>query len=433
MTNERLKLIKNIRLIDAGKRKTDACDLLFSVGEGKSRIVSIGKNLPAPEGDGAGVFNAHGQSVCPAFTDLRCAIPEPGHVGRESLKSGLFAAARGGYARVLLAPASKPLPDTPIAVSSLVRESAAALASRGFVSVPVSKGGQGEELCDLPALFSSGASAVSCYAEKNEPSAAFLLAALSFCKEKGLPFFFPAGCASLDRAGAVSKGRIARHLKDPGIDPASELLSLSRAILLSKELDMQVVFPLVTLKKSVEMLRKAKNEGVKILAGTAPQYFSFAEEELLLSGGSAKFLPPLRSESDRLSVIEGLADGAVDFISSDHDPHTDAEKQGSVSRAAFGAVGLETAFAAGVTNLVLPGHLSLYRLIELMALTPASILGVDASLRVGGPPDLCFIDPDAEMLYNRSTMHSRSANTPFLGHMLKGRVTGLFIDGVRMF
>ena len=145
------------------------------------------------------------------------------------------------------------------------------------------------------------------------------------------------------------------------------------------------------------------------------------------------FLPPLRTEADRLSVIEGLADGAIDHIVSDHDPHTDAEKQGSVAQAAPGAVGFETAFAAGVTNLVLPGHLTLYRLIELMALAPAAVLGIDASIRVGAPLDLCFIDPDAEMLYNRSTMHSRSANTPFLGHMLKGRVTGLFIDGVRMF
>ena len=433
MTSERLKLIKNIRLIDAAKKKTDACDLLFALSEKGSRIIKIGKNLPQPEGDGAGVYNAHGQSVCPAFTDLRCSIPDPGHVNRESLKSGLFSAACGGYARVLLSPSARPLPDTPGVVSAIVRESRSAFAAEGLVAVPLTKGGQGEENCDYASLVRAGASAVSCYAEKSEPSASLLLAGMRFCRENDLPFFAPVGCADLDRSGAVNKGRIARHFKDKGIEPTSELLALSRAILLAKELDMRVCFPLVTLKKSVEMLREAKKEGTKILAGTAPQYFSFDEQEVLLSGACAKFLPPLRREEDRLAVIEGLADGAIDYICSDHTPHTDAEKQGSVLRAAFGAVGLETAFAAGVTHLVLPGHLSLYRLIELMALTPASIIGIDATPRIGAGCDLCFIDPDAEMLYDRSTMHSRSANTPFLGHMLKGRVTGLYLDGGKQF
>ena len=433
MTDEHFRLIKNIRLIDAQKKKTDGCDLLFSVKQGKSKILEIGKNLKLPDIDGATLINAHGKILCPAFTDLRCVIPDPGYVGRESMKSGLSAAAAGGYARVLLSPATKPMADHPALVNSLLQNSLSVANCRALIAAPLTKGGKGEELCDFAALKNAGISALSAAGEENEASSYHLLKALAFCKEQRILFIAPVGEKSLDQQGIVNKGKLSRLYKNEGIDPLSECIALSSAILLAKHVNAPVFFPLVTLKESVEMAKKAKKEGVKLFCATPPQYFSFAEEEVLLTGNNAKLLPPLRSENDRLAVIAGLREGVIDCICSDHTPHTDGEKRGSFEKAAYGAIGFETAFAAGVTHLVLPGYLSLYRLIELMALTPASLLGYDASLKPGGTCDFCFIDPDAEMVYGRSTLRSRSANTPFFGRALKGRVTGLYIDGVKQF
>ncbi len=433
MTDEKYTLIKNLRLIDARARRTDGCDLLFLVKDQKSQILEIGKNLKAPDIDGTKVLNAHGRMACPAFTDLRCSIPDPGFPHRETVATGLSAAVSGGYAQVLLMPAAKPMPDSRAAVRALKQNCTAMSDCLAEIAVPLTKEGKGRQLCNFAELKEAGAKAVSCMGEEKEPLTADLCKGICECKKHGLLFIAPVDDKSLGKRGFVNKGRMSRRFKDEGIDPFGELAALSRAVLLAREFETPVHFPIVTLKKSVEMVRRAKKESVPITCGTAPPYFSFTEEELLFSGSSAKLYPPLREEENRMAVIEGLADGTVDCICSDHTPCHDAEKEKALRDAAFGSVGIETALGAGITHLVIPGYLSLYRLIELMALAPADILQRDASIRPGSACNLALINPEAELVYSKHTLHSRSSNTPFLGRALRGRVTGLYIDGTVQF
>ncbi|HCH68149.1 MAG TPA: hypothetical protein DEV98_05860 [Clostridiales bacterium] len=432
--NENYKLFRNIRLIDGVSGKTDACDLLFRRSGTGSEILKIGKGLRPGISEGLTVLNAHGRLACLPFTDLRCSLPDPGFAYRESLQSGLSAALAGGYGRVLLQPVQRPLPEGKSALSVLKKNAEALSALETLMALPLSRGGKGgNPLTDPEGLKTLGVAAVTGDFEEREPSAYVLLEGLRTAQRAGLLFVAPSQKGSLQRRGSVNKGRLSGFLNDEGIDPLSELLCLEEALFLSRETGIPVHFPLVTLKKSVEKVRLAKKEGVPVTCATAPPYFFFAEEELLYSGNAAKLTPPLRREEDRMALIEGLADGTVDCICTDHTPCADREKSGPIKEALPGAVGLETAFAAGYTGLVLPGYLSLSRLVQLMGSAPAELLGRSSQLKEGQPLDLVFLDTDEELVYSKSTLRSRSSNTPFLGRALRGRVTSLYLDGVKQF
>ena len=428
MTNERYGLIKNIRLMDPVSQRTEATDLLYLQKEGKSTVLQMGKGLKAPQRDGLTVTNMHGAPACPAFTDLRCAHPETELEYRESLQSCLLAAAAGGFARILTRP-QRIGADSPQKYENMVKNAAKAADCRLFPTVPVTLGGRGETLSPFEALREKGALAISADLEKKELSGKLYLAALEESKRLQMLFIAPCHEKSLSGSG-VNKGRISARLKEEGEDGAAELLALSRALMLAHLQNAPVHFPLVTLKESVTLIRTAKRAGVPISCATAPPYFSLTESELLFIGENARLSPPLRSEEDRAAVIEGLVDGTIDCICSDHTPLSDREKTGGKGTLP-GAVGLETVFAAGVTHLVLPGYLSLYKLLELISLAPAALLGIDAQIKEGGALNLAFIDSDSELVYNHHSMRSRSHNTPFYGRALLGRVTGLYIDGVR--
>ena len=245
MTDERFTLIKNLRLLDAAAGRTDGCDLLFSVKNKKSRILAIGKNLALPEGGNGTLIKAHGKLVCPAFTDLRCRIPDPGLMQKdpfasaapaESLTTGLFSACAGGYGEILLTPCAKAAPDTPERVRTAL-DNCKTSSCKVRLAVPMTQGGKGEKLCELDRLFEAGASAVSAESFEREPDAATLLEALRFTGQRGALFIAPAGDRSLDGAGAVNKGGITRFTGSAGIEPLSEVLALSRALILADDPD----------------------------------------------------------------------------------------------------------------------------------------------------------------------------------------------------
>ena len=428
MTTERYRLLKNIRLVDAAEGRTEGTDLLYLQKEGKSTVLQIGKGIKPPMKEGLTITNMHGALACPAFTDLRCAHPEPDLEYRESMQSCLISAQAGGFSRILTRPV-KSGADSPQKYETILKNAAKVADCRLFPALPLTVGGKGESLAPLEALREKGALAVCADLEKTEVSGRILLSALQETNRLGMLFIAPYKEKSLAGRG-VNKGRIAARLKEEGEEPASELLALTRALTLAHAANAPVHFPLVTLKESVELIRKAKKAGVPVTAATAPPYFSLTESELLFIGENARLSPPLRQEADREAVIEGLADGTIDCICSDHTPLSEREKTGG-KNALPGAVGLETVFAAGMTHLVLPGHLSLYKFLSLLSLAPASLLGFDASIKEGGTLDLAFIESEGEMVYNRHSIRSRSCNTPFFGRALLGRVTGLYIDGVR--
>ena len=437
---DRYGLIRNVRLADQTSARTDGCDIFFVRRADKSEILSIGKNLRTGEIEGMKIVNAHGMQACAPLFDMRCTIPDelrapyPGLAssGREDFRSGLSAACAGGFGGILLTPLTHPAPDSPSLVRLIKKRTQESGACAVFPTVPLTRGGKGQTLCNFEELQNAGAAAVCADFEEKEVGASMMLEALKTCRALSLTFIAPCAKGSMKK-GAVNSGRMAAYFGVGGIDPLGELLALTEALALARFSGCPLHFPLVTLEKSVEMIRNAKKEGVPVSCGTAPYYFMFSEDELLFSGSNAKLLPPLRSEKDRCAVIEGLKDGTIDCICSDHTPRSETEKKKDLSEALPGAAGLETAFAAGITGLVLPGHLSLYELLSLMSAGPAGLIGRGAAVRVGNPMDLMFFDVGEELVYEKNTLRSRGSNTPFYGRALQGRVTSLYLDGVKQF
>lgn len=427
MTTERYGLLKNIRLIDPQSCRTEGTDLFYRIKDGKSNILQIGKGLKPLIKDGCFVTNMHGALACPAFTDLRCAHPDPDFEYRETLQSCLLSAAAGGFSRILTRPI-KSCADSGPKYETMVKNAAKVSDCKLFPAVPMTLGGRGDVLSPFEALKEKGALAITASLEKKEVTGKLLLSALAESKRLDMLFIAPCFEKSLSGCG-INKGRISQRLKEEGEDSAAELLALSRALMLAHSQNTRVHFPLVTLKESVKLIRSAKKAGVPISCATAPPYFSMTENELLFIGENARLSPPLRKEEDRMAIIEGLSDGTIDCICSDHSPLSDREKSGK--GALPGAVGLETVFAAGMTHLVFPGHLSLYRLLELLSLCPAALLGIDAEIKEGAALDLAFIDNEGELVYTQHSIRSRSHNTPFYGRALLGRVSSLYIDGIR--
>ncbi|MBQ9467919.1 MAG: hypothetical protein IJU52_02815 [Clostridia bacterium] len=429
--SELYALFRNVRLVDPERGRTEGCDVLGVRRDRTSEILKIGKNIRTGGLERISVVNLHGLHACLPFTDLRCRIPDPGFPYRESLESGLDAACAGGFGRVLLMPAMKPAPETKNAVSAFLRRASDAGLCRAEIAAFQTKGGKGLAPSAYEELRNAGVAAICGDFEEKEPCAFPTVSAVRACAELGMLYIAPSVKKSVAEKGAVAAGRIASFLGVGGIDPLGELLAVREAIAVSEECACPVHIPLVTMKKSLELISAAKERGVRVTCATAAPYFAFNENELLLSGGRAKFSPPLRREEDRLAIIEGLSDRTIDCIVSDHTPLSKDEKSGGVARALPGAIGFETTLAAGITYLVLPGYLPLARLVELLSCAPAKLLGKECSVRVGGPLDLIFFDPEEEWVYSSNTLRSRSCNTPFLGMALRGRVASAIIGGVR--
>ncbi len=427
MNGEHYTLLKNVRLIDPEEKRTDGVDIYYCKKGGQSTVLQVGKGLKPTEKEGLSVINTHGAIACPAFTDLRCALPYQDSAVEETLYTFLLSASVGGYARVLASP-FRYLPDSPARCESLLKNADKAGDCRLLPAVALTKGCEGSVLAPFEAMKEKGAFAITADCERQEPSGKLLLAALEESERLKMPFIAPCREKSLQGNG-VNKGAVAQKLREEGEDPASELLALSKALMLAHTRNIPVHFPLVTLKESVRLIGEAKRAGVPITCATAPPYFSFTESELIFTGENARLSPPLRREADRMAVIEGLQSGVIDCICSDHTPLPSSGTKGK--KQITGASGFETVFAAGMTHLVIPGHLSLYRLLYLLSLAPADLLGIDCRIKPGNPMDLAFINTESEMFYNRHSMRTRGLNTPFYGKALRGRVTGLYINGVR--
>lgn len=419
--------------MDIEKKKTDAKNILFKRTAESSEIVELTHTLKPREQSGLHILNMHGMRACPVFTDMRASLPMLGGNYHEKTARELRSAVFGGYGNILLSPTFLPTPDRRMVLSEMDKRVKNMTDCRVYFSVPLTLAGAGKTLCDFSALKTVGAVAANADFERSELSMGQLFDGVEHAKKAGLLFIAPKGKKSLDQKGSVNAGKIARYYKEYGIDPTSELAALNDAIVLAKRFDTPVHFPIVTLKESIEVVRRAKKEGVPITCATAPCYFTFTEDEPLLTGTNAKVLPPLRNAKDRMAVIEGLADGTIDCICSDHTPASPTEKNRDMQSAAFGAIGFQTAFAAGITALVDNGWLSVYRLIELMSVAPAKILGIPFKIAVGAQASFAFIDTAEENVISSSILLCESHNTPFLGRVLSGGIKELWLNGIKQF
>ena len=410
--------IRGARVIDPSQGLDQIGDLLLREG----KIAQVGQADPA----GADlVIDGQGLVAAPGLVDMHVHLRDPGLTYKEDVLSGCRAAAAGGVTSLLAMPNTKPPMDDPALVRDLLARAREADATV-YTAACVTKGMQGKELADLAALKEAGAIAIS---DDGVPvgSSRCLLEALRLAPQLGL--VFTAHCEDLDLAagGKMHDGAVARELGVPGIPAAAEDCGTAREIAAAASIGAPVHICHVSTKGSVALIRDAKRRGVRVTAETCPHYLLLTEEALRRKDADYRMNPPLREEADRLALLEGLADGTIDAISTDHAPHSPEEKA-DFAGAPNGSIGMETSLSAALTAL--EGRLTLSQVIEKMSTAPARILGIPAgTLQVGAAADVVLFHPEEGWTVDPEKLHGKSRNTPFKGMALRGRVKLTFSRG----
>ena len=410
--------IRGARVIDPSQGLDQIGDLLLREG----KIAQVGQVEAA---DADLVIDGQGLVAAPGLVDMHVHLRDPGLTYKEDVFSGCRAAAAGGVTSLLAMPNTKPPMDDPALVRDLLARAREADATV-YTAACVTKGMQGKELADLAALKEAGAIAIS---DDGVPvgSSRCLLEALRLAPQLGL--VFTAHCEDLDLAagGKMHDGAVARELGVPGIPAAAEDCGTAREIAAAASIGAPVHICHVSTKGSVALIRDAKRRGVRVTAETCPHYLLLTEEALRRKDADYRMNPPLREEADRLALLEGLADGTIDAISTDHAPHSPEEKA-DFAGAPNGSIGMETSLSAALTAL--EGRLTLSQVIEKMSTAPARILGIPAgTLRVGAAADVVLFHPEERWTVDPERLHGKSRNTPFKGMALRGRVKLTFSRG----
>jgi dihydroorotase len=415
-------LIKNGHVIDPANKVDEKLDILLSDG----KIARLGKpgSIPA---DGAQVVEASGKLVVPGLIDMHVHLREPGFEYKETIKTGMAAAKAGGFTSVCSMPNTNPVNDNRSVTEFILSEAHDALA-RVFPIGAITKGSKGEELAEMAELHSAGCVAVS---DDGKPvmSAAIMRRAMEYSKIFDMPVISHCEECTLTDKGVMNEGFVSTELGLRGIPAAAEEVMVARDIALAGLTGCRVHIAHVSTAGSVRMVREAKARGVKITAETCPHYFTLTDEAVRGYNTMAKMNPPLRTAEDVAAIKQGLKDGTLDVIATDHAPHAMDEKSVEFDYAPFGIVGLETAVGL-VFKLVHEGVLSMTEAVRKLSFNPASILKINkGTLSVGADADITIIDPDVEWTVDSSQFKSKSRNTPFDGWKLKGRAVRTIVGG----
>ncbi len=413
-------LIKNSKVVSPADGINGINDILISDG----KIAQIGESISA---DGAQIIDAEGLCAIPGLVDMHVHLRDPGQTQKEDILSGCRAAAAGGVTGLLAMPNTTPATDSPETVKYIL-EKAKRADAKVYVAGSITKGLKSQEPTDIAELKRAGAIA---FTDDGRPveNTKYLSEAMKLAPQYGMRVV--AHCEDLFLAdkGIINEGEISEKLGVKGIPAAAEDCGTAREIALAAALGVPVHICHVSTKTSVELIRDAKNRGVKVTAETAPHYFSLTENELLKRDADFRMNPPLRTISDVDEIINGLLDGTLDAIATDHAPHT-VEDKSDFENAPNGSIGMETSLAVGITCLVKRGLMSFEKLVEKMSVNPAKILGINAgTLAVGVPADIALVDLNEEWVVDADKLHGKSKNTPFKGRRLFGKVKKTILDG----
>lgn len=403
--------------------KSVKADILVEDGA----IVRIGESLEAPSG--VGTVDCTGLLVSPSFADVHVHFREPGFSGKETILTGVAAAAAGGYTVVCPMPNLNPVPDSPQTLEvelDLIRQ-AGLIDVRPYCSI--TKGRKGLELVDMAALkgscvgFSDDGSGVQ--------DGSVMLSAMRTAAAEGCLIAAHCEDNSLLKGGYIHEGRWCVAHGHKGICSESEWGQIERDLELCRQTGCRYHVCHISTAESVDIIRKAKAEGVRVTCETAPHYLVLCEDDLR-EDGRFKMNPPLRSARDREALIEGLADGTIDIVATDHAPHTAEEKSRGLKGSLMGVVGLETSFPVLYTSLVRGGRISLERLIEVMSLAPRRIFSLGEVMAEGCPADFAIIDLNLKYRIDSSSFLSKGRSTPFDGMEVFSKVVMTYRNGKRI-
>lgn len=417
-------LIRHARLLDPSQELDAVGDLLLEHG----KIVQLGGEISAPD---AKVLEANGLIAAPGLVDMHVHLRDPGQTHKEDIITGCKAAAVGGVTSVLAMPNTIPAADN-VETIRYVLDKAQYADARVYVAAAITHDLRGEVMDDLQALRDAGAIALSDDGRPVE-NTRFMAQAMLQAPKLGMRVVSHCEDLFLAHGGLMNEGEVSKQLGIPGIPAAAEDCGTARDIALAAAYQVPIHICHVSTRTSLELIRDAKRRGVAVTAETAPHYFSLTDQELLKQDADYRMNPPLRTEADRLAVVQALQDGTLDAIATDHAPHTPKEKS-DFRTAPNGAIGMETSLAAGITFLVEPGLLTLSKLIRLMSLNPAKLLGLDAgTLRVGAPADVVVFDDKQEWTVNPEALHGKSHNAVLKGRTLRGKVKATVCRGKLVF
>jgi len=418
-------LIQGGHVIDPG-RFNGVADVLIENGT----ISAVGPKLAAPAG--ARILHAAGQLVLPGFVDLHVHFREPGFEYKETIQSGTEAAVAGGFTTVCAMPNTNPVNDNQAVTEFMLERAKAAGNAHLYPIGAITKRSEGKELAEIGDLRRAGCIAIS---DDGKPvmNSLVMRRAMEYARAFDVPVVDHCEDLHLSEGGCMNEGVISTELGLPGIPSAAEDVMVARNVSLAELTGARLHLAHISTAGSVRMVREAKARGLKVTAEACPHHFTLTEELTRGYNTHAKMNPPLRTSQDVQAIKDGLRDGTIDVIATDHAPHATQEKQQEFTEAPFGIVGLETALPLTLA-LVEEGVLTLESAVDKLATAPAKAFSINAgTLAVGAPADVAIVDPGLEWDVDPSRFRSKSRNTPFAGWKVKGRVTTTIVSGQVVF
>lgn len=416
-------LLKNGKVFDYKTKLNDKYDILIE----NDKIVKIEKNINETADKEIDCTNLN---IIPGMIDIHCHLREPGGEHKETIETGSKSAVAGGFTTICPMPNTKPTPDNVETLTYIINEAKRVNLCNVLPYGSVSKGEKGEELVNFEELKKAGAIAFS---DDGMPVVNSRMMRQAMIEADKLGTYVASHCEEKSvSAGAINAGPVADKLGVQGVLPEAEEIMAAREIVISETNNVRGHICHISTKTSKNIIRDAKKRGVKITCETCPHYFTFTVDEVLKSGTNAKMNPPLREEKDRQAIIEGLKEGTIDCIITDHAPHSESEKDVELAKAPNGIIGFETALSAEIMNLVDPGHIDYLNLVRLTSYTPAKILHIDnerGSIEIGKKADITIFNPNEEYIYTKDMIVSKSKNSPFIGKKLKGKVKYTIVNG----
>jgi len=415
-------LLKSGRVVNPATNFNDIVDILIE----DEKIVKIGADL---QSDDAEIFDATGLIIAPGLIDMHVHLREPGQEAKEDIGSGTRAAAAGGITTVACMPNTSPVIDNSVLVQGIAQRAQ----QDGVVKVKVvgalSKGQEGKELAEIGDMLEAGAVAITDDGHYVD-SAKLLMNGLDYIARYDLPIISHAEDNTLTEDGVMHEGAVSAMLGMKGRPAVAEDIAVSRDILLAEYTNARIHIAHISSKGAVELVRQAKKRGVKVTAEVTPHHLTLTDEEIKNFNVAAKVCPPLRSKDHVQAMIEGLKDGTIDAIVTDHSPHAFEEKDREFKFAPNGFTGMETSLGVILTNLYHTGIMTIDEIIEKMSVAPAKILKLDAgNIKIGKIADLTVIDTEKTWKVDSNKFYSRGKFTPYDGVELKGKAVATIVNG----